>query len=56
MIMSNLPKFLVRVTILFVAAYFLFTYILAQNGIEYFNDFLCCIVGIMLVRVLFCTR
>lgn len=36
--MNNLPKFLVRLTILFVAGYFMFTYILAQNGIEYFND------------------
>lgn len=36
--MTNIPKFLVRITILFVASYFLFTYILAQNGIEYFND------------------
>lgn len=37
--MENIPKFLVRVTILFIASYFLFTYYLAQNGIEYFDDF-----------------
>lgn len=51
--MGNLPKFLVRITIIFVAIYFLTTFVLAQNGIEYFNDFY--IVLLELCLCVFCS-